>query len=266
MKPHIDQRWFKRLFGAVIAVIAVKAVMVAVAFFLPTTGVDDVPYETESFYAGYRPSQLFALAEAQPEAVMQEAPVYKLDNVILMGIYKDSTMPFIAIQEGKDVVLVAKGELFKGYRLIEVHPDSAVFEKGGKRFELTFKEDGSTKQGITTATPEVMKAGENTVFVKRNEIRHYVKNYDAIWQNVKIKEVIENKRLQGFRVTWVKKGSIFDKVGLKKDDVIVGANNKKFKSLSQVFKLYNNMEEIDSMKLTVMRNNEERELEYEIFE
>ncbi|HHH72909.1 MAG TPA: PDZ domain-containing protein, partial [Sulfuricurvum sp.] len=104
------------------------------------------------------------------------------------------------------------------------------------------------------------------VFVKRNEIRHYAKNYDEIWKSVKIKEIIKDKRLQGFKVDWVKKGSIFEKVGLRKDDIIIGANNKKFKSLSQVFKLYNNMEKIDSMKLTIIRDNQERELEYEIFE
>lgn len=265
MKSLTSNDWLSIGIKIAFMAIVVKALMVAAAFFLPKSGVDSVPYEPDGIYAGYKPSKLFALAgpvKKQPKKV----PVYKLDKLQLKGVFDDPEMPFIAVQEGKKVVLISKGETFKGYKLIEVHPDRAVFDKGGRHYELRFKEDKSAaKSSITAATPEVINEGE-AVFVKRNEIRHYAKNYDDIWKNVKIQEIIKNKRLQGFKVTWVKKGSIFEKIGLKKDDVIVGANDKKFKSLSQVFKLYNNVEKIDSMKLTVIREGQERELEYEIFE
>ena len=266
MKSIINHDWFSRIYGALIVVAVVKLLMVAAAFFLPKEGVDMAVYETDSIYARYRPSTMFALTKVQSEKV-EEAPVYKLDNVALKGIFNGGKMPFIAVEDGKDVILIAKNELFKGYKLIEVHSYLAVFSKDGKRFELRFKDEGGAKdQGITVVKPEVIRAGERTLFVKRNEIQHYAKNFDAIWQNVKIEEVIKNKRLEGFEVTWVKQGSVFEKLGLQKGDIITGANDKKFKSLSQVFKLYNNMNQIDSIKLTILRDNQERELEYEIFE
>lgn len=265
MNAFIEQGWLLTVLRVVVAVAVIKSLMIVVALFLPKTGVDTVPYEPDSFYASYKPSKLFALAHAKT-AQKQKAPVYKLDKLVLKGIFDDPSLPFIAVQDGKKVVLITKGETFKGYKLIEVHTDRAVFDKGGRHYELRFKaQKVSGKSYITNAAPEVINEGE-AVFVKRNEIRHYAKNFDEIWKNVKIKEIIKDKRLQGFRVEWVKKGSVFEKVGLRKDDIIVGANNKKFKSLSQVFKLYNNMEKIDSMKLTVIRDNQERELEYEIFE
>ena len=54
-------------------------------------------------------------------------------------------------------------------------------------------------------------------------------------------------------------------MGLMKNDIITGVNGKRFKSLSQVFKLYNNMDKLDSLVLKIKRGNEERELEYEIY-
>ncbi len=64
---------------------------------------------------------------------------------------------------------------------------------------------------------------------------------------------------------WVKEKSVFEKLGLIKGDVITAVNGQKLKSVSQVFKLYNNMDKLDSLKLTIMRDNQEKELEYEIF-
>ncbi len=250
-----------------IAVIAavVKAGMIAAAFFLPPTGVDTVPYQPDSIYESYKPSRVFALASRAAVKPKKKVPVYKLDKLKLKGVFADSAKPFIAVEENRKVTLISKGESFKGYRLIEVHADSAVFEKGGRRYELRFRELKTGKSTITAAAPEVIAEGD-AVFIKRDEIRHYAKNYDDIWKNVKIKEIVRNHRLEGFRVTWVRKGSVFEKIGLRKGDIIIGANDKKFKSLSQVFKLYNNMDNIDSMKLTILRDNQERELEYEIFE
>lgn len=264
MKALSEMQWLSTLISVAIMAAVIKAMMIGGAFFLPTMGVDDVPYQPDSIYNSYKPSRILALAKGKKPAV-KAAPVYKLDKLNLKGVFDDPQQPFIAVEEGRKVTLISKGETFKGYKLIEVHPDSAVFDKGGRHYELRFKEDKKNGSTITKAAPEVI-AGEQAVFIKRKEIRHFAKNYDDIWKNVKIKEIIKDRRLKGFRVTWVKKGSIFEKIGLQKDDVIIGANDKKFKSLSQVFKLYNNMDKIDSMKLTILRDNQERELEYEIFE
>ena len=265
MKSLISNDGLSRAFNIAIVAIVVKAAMVAGAFFLPINGIDTVPYEPESMYASYRPSRLFALATPKKK-VPKKAPVYRLESLTLKGIFDDPKMPFIAVKEGKAITLISKGEVFKGYKLIDVHPDAAIFEKGGKHYELRFKEDkGARKNSISEAAPEIVNEGE-AVFVKRNEINHYVKHFDDIWKNIKIKEIVKNRRLEGFRVTWVKRGSVFAKMGLRKGDILIGANNKRFKSLSQVFKLYNNAEKIDSLKLTILRDNQERELEYEIFE
>ncbi|GEM_PF-1115856 len=253
--------------GIKVAIIAavVKAIMLAVQMVLPTQGVDNAPYSIQSEYASYKPSRILALDEAASKSVVSKAPVYKLDKLKLKGIFKDQESPFIAVEENKKVVLISKDESFKGYKLIEIYSDRVTFEKSGKNYELRFKEQkNSQKNSITTAESEIIHS-DNAVFVKRTEIKYYAKNYDEIWRKIKIKEIIKDRKLQGFKVESVKRGSVFEKIGLKSGDIITGANNQKFKSISQVFKLYNNIDKMDSMKLTIIRDNKIKELEYEIF-
>ena len=265
MKPLSSMQWFPKLMAVAVLAAVIKLSMMGVSLFLPMTGVDTVPYTPESIYDSYKPSSAFALAKTKATQTKKEEPVYKLDKLKLRAIFDHPTQPFIAVEDGNKVELISKDETYKGYKLVDVEPIRAIFEKDGRRYEIGFKEDEKDAGAITKATPEVVNEGE-AVFIKRNEIKHYAKNYDDIWKNVKIQEIIKNKRLQGFDVTWVKKGSVFEKIGLRKGDIITGANGQTFKSLSQVFKLYNNVDEIDSLKLTILRDNQEMELEYEIFE
>ncbi|MEA2111650.1 MAG: PDZ domain-containing protein [Campylobacterota bacterium] len=263
MKQFINSAMMHKLFVVLILAAVAKALSLAVSFFLPHEGVSVASYQERDIYSNYRPSTMLNIVKKK--AVKKTEPVYALKNLILKGLYADTDSPFIAVEDAKKVTLVSIGEQFKGYKLKEVHSDRAVFEKSGKNYELKFKEEKFKNASIKEIEPEIVTDG-GAVFIKRNELKKYSKNPNAIFKSIKIKEIIENKRLKGFRVLRVDKKSVFGQLGLQKNDIITGANNREFKSVSQVFKLYNNMDKLDSLKLHVKRGNEEKELEYEIYE
>ena len=250
------------------------AMMVLVYTSLPHAGVSAVESAQESMYYKYKVAKAFGLKKAKKAPLTKKGDDTPVDasgplktmvfSGILKAIYATAKNPFIAVEISSKVKLLSIGDELQNHTLKEIHTDYAVFVKGGARYALRFKKSKNSKMSFTKAAPEEVADIDAAVFVKRKEIDFYAKNLNQIWKNIKIKEQIVNKRLQGFKVTWIKKGSIFDKLGLKKDDVITGVNNKKFKSISQVFKLYNNMQKMDNLKLTIMRGNEEKELEYEI--
>lgn len=265
MKRLIDSGLIGKMIRWFIVILLIKAVMIGLLFFLPFKGIDVSASPEESMYQKYAIASAMKLTKKQEAAPVNAAPVYKISNWKLVGLFDDKTNGFAAVEDQGNVIVLSRGEEHKGYTLTEIYAIKAIFTKEGKRYELNFQEDATPVNAITAAEPSIV-ALDKAVFVKRNEIKHYAKNFDAIWQNIKIKEVIENKRLKGFDVTWVQKGSVFAKLGLQKGDRIIGANGKIFKSVSQVFKLYNNLDDIDSMKLKVLRDNQEKELEYEIYE
>ena len=108
---------------------------------------------------------------------------------------------------------------------------------------------------------------EVKIAVLKRDIDRYRRNFQKIWQNISIQEQIDpkTKKLQGFKVIKVNKNSIFGKIGLQKGDIIIGANNKIFRTYSDVFKIYNNIDKYNSLKLTILRNNKKKDLEYEIY-
>ena len=263
MNQLISPLFIKRLIVVGIMAAVIKVFMIGVLFVLPHQGRDKISIQESSLYQSYKPSKVFGM-RGKKAPVIKKAPVYKLDKLILKGLYDDPKRPFIAVEDARKITLVGLNEKFKGYKLIEVKPDRAIFSKSGRHYELLFKDKNIKKGSISVAEPEIIQ-DDAAVFIKRREIKHYAKNFDAIWKNIKIKEIIKDKRLKGFEVTWVKKGSLFAKLGLLKGDIIVGVNGKTLRSVSQVFKLYNNMDKIDSLKLKIMRDNQEKELEYEVF-
>ena len=65
-------------------------------------------------------------------------------------------------------------------------------------------------------------------------------------------------------MTRVVRGSKMAALGLQKNDVIIRANNIELTSLKSVTDLYANMKNINAIEIVVLRNNQEKELVYEI--
>ncbi len=269
MKQLMSNEWIQRLFVVLILAAVAKALSLALMFWLPHQGVDVIVNEQKNIFNNYRPSAMLNITKKKKE-LPQSEPVYALTSLTLKAIYDDPLEPFIAVEDAGKVSLISLDEKFKGYRLIDVQEDRAVFEKSGKNYELKFKASSASSGSISDVEVDefefLEEEGGAAVFIKRQQLQKYAKNPNEIFRNIKIKEIVENKRLKGFKVMSVKKNSIFGQLGLQKGDIITGANNREFRSVSQVFKLYNNIDSLDNLILHVTRGNEEKDLEYEIYE
>ena len=85
-----------------------------------------------------------------------------------------------------------------------------------------------------------------------------------IWKNISIHEVKKNGKINGFKVNKINQNSVFAKLGLKEGDLIIKLNNKKLDSYREALKIYKHIDDLDSVQIVVMRNNQEVELVYEI--
>ena len=66
-------------------------------------------------------------------------------------------------------------------------------------------------------------------------------------------------------ITYIKSGTIFSRLGLKAGDTIKSINNNPLKSYADAFGVYYKIENTKALKITILRENKERELEYEIY-
>jgi len=262
MNIVIKQNFVALLLKIVVLVILVKASWVVASFFLPKFGIDKITVETNSFYDKYRFAKVFGLKNSVINSVTgaEQGPIYKLDSMKLQGIYISKEQSFVAVQDGQSIEIVATQAAYKGYVLAEVLPLKAIFTKDGARYEISLEEE-APKQPVSTEV-----GGDDVVrFIAKPQIKKHTQDMSSIWKNISIQEIVEKGKLEGFQVTKIEPNSIFGKLGLQVGDIIVGANNKRFVTYSDVLKLYQEIDKIDNLKLTFIRDKQEKELEYEIY-
>ena len=265
MSLAINQSALKFIFSLFVVALIAKLATLPLYFLLPHFGVEQPKDYSINIYHKYNVAKAFGLVPIKKK-VIPKKPVYQLTNLKLKAIYSEGKNGVIAIEEKGQLIFLSTGESFKGYKLIEVKPDRAIFEKDGKHYELILEEQG-LKGKFSIQDPSFYNPDEVKFAVLKRDINRFKKNFNQIWKNISIQEQIDpkTKKLKGFKVTRVNKNSIFGKMGLQKGDIIIGANNKIFKSYSDVLRLYNNIDKYNSIKLTILRDNKKKDLEYEIY-
>jgi len=266
MNQRIDPSLVRRFLKIAVMAAVVKSGMMVWSYFLPAEGVEYAAPQANALSSGtYNPSVAFGLKEKQTaQTGSTTEQVYKLDNLNLKGIYLGRSVAFILVQNGKEDILIIKGDRFQGYTLVDIYPQKAVFEKSGLKYEVDFKDDRD--QSYTANQTESVVDNGGFVSIKRKELAYYAGNFDAIWQNIKIQEQMESGKLSGFKVEWIKKDSVFAKLGLQEGDIITGINGKAVTSVSEAIKIYQNLNAIDNLTIDIKRNNQERQLDYAIYE
>ncbi|NWF66099.1 MAG: PDZ domain-containing protein [Campylobacterales bacterium] len=254
-------------------ILIAKILSVGMLYFLPKSGVEkSLAQSSDLPYNQYKVSQIFDLKVSQvsTQEIKQE-DLLKIDNLILKALYSAGSNSFVVICEttsqNKSEFLKIN-DTYKGFKLLEIKEKDAIFDKDGKKYSLTFKEEkSSTKVAQSVSLPidtQVSTNGAVRVVGKR-EIQKYRENFNSIWDNIAIKEIVNNGVIEGFKVLSIKSDSIFNQLGLKANDVIKAVNNKEIKNYSDAFKIYNNIDNMESLKLTIIRDNQVKELEYEVF-
>ena len=201
--------------------------------------------------------------------------------MILKAVFYDGTgggLISISEKSKKRVTeILSVGETFKGYNLIEIKPQEAIFDKNSKKYNLKLKLDGKLANKVTNINipnnsqkqlrqNKRYKKNDNIVrVVSKRDIGNYTKDFNSIWKNIGIKEIKEQGKIKSFKVTFVKANSIFEKLGLQRNDIIKAVNNREIKTYKDAFKIYNNINKLESLNIKIIRDGQEKELEYEIF-
>ncbi len=246
-----------------------KALCVGISFLLPYKTVEHFELSQSNFgHTDITLRKAFGmnLRKKEIRQVKVKKPTLMIKDMILKGIYldKESAYAVIALKRKKnDVKIVSKGEYFNGYKVLKIYPKKVFLQKNGKIYMLYLEK---TDKNSPIANENITQESEPVV-LRSSDVYRYVNHFDQIWKEIRIDDVRKNGKLKGFIVRWIKPGSIFTKIGLKKGDTIIKVNDRLLKSYKDAFDYYEKLKkkEINMLRLTVIRNNKEREIEYELF-
>jgi len=210
----------------------------------------------------------------------------KITKFILTGIYNSKEKKIVVIEYMGKSYVIAKGEEIEGYKLVKLYPTKAIFKKDGKEYVVDlYKEDGkrkstaraSTRGGYTPPprepkeeqTPrdvdnlEPIQEGTTTI-IPKSLFNKYKGDYRAIRRNINAVPYMENGKLSGFKISFVRPGSDFSKLGLKRGDIILSINGEKLDNFKVPLEFFNNADTLTAATFTIKRGNEIKELEYEV--
>lgn len=192
--------------------------------------------------------------------------VKSIDYLLLRGLYGSRFNGFIIIAKKSapnETSIIAVGEEYAGYTLKEIELRDVILTKGAKEFKLSLEEsDEKYASSVTLAISNTEDSAQKDV--SRADIQKYSSDPSLIWKDIGIQEQKEGDQLVGFKVTRVKRGSKMDTLGLQKGDLIIKANNRALTSINEVLKFYKEIDKIETLALTILRDNQEKEIIYEI--
>ena len=284
MKQIISSKHLSSLIFILSLIVGIKVIWIVVSIlFLPNSGENyHEPNRVKKLYYRVRftsKSNGVATQLTAEEIERQKREMAKKMNLMqgyrLLGLYHNhiKKVLVITVEKANKTTVLAKGEEIDGFKLISAGEDYVLFKKSGKSFKLSLSKitkqmkrvsNHSHQQNNSMKSSTIVESETGVKEIPRTLLSSYVKDSDKIWKDIAIVQNKKNGVSNGFKINYVKKGSDFEKLGLKRNDVLIEINAEPLNSLSTAMKLFNEINTIENLTLTVLRNGNKEEIEYEI--
>jgi general secretion pathway protein C len=281
MKNFSNSKLFSSiLFFLIVGVIA-KVIWLGVSIsFLPKSGVEHIEVSKAKplFYRVKLANQSRKKVVSAPKKVIKKPTVGTMKNIKLLALYNASDALVVTVEKARKTKVLGKGEDIDGFVLHSAGPDYAIFIKNKKEFKLiligsAIKNPNAIKViKSSKSNPKKEHLGKGNIvenddgmgkIVPKGLLSSYTKDIDKVWKDIGIDEYKRNGQLQGFKVNFIKRGSDFEKLGLKRGDILKAVNGQELNSYNSAFSFYKEINSIENLTLSIKRNNQDMELEYE---
>jgi general secretion pathway protein C len=281
MKNFSNSKIFSTFLYLLTIVVIAKLIWFVVSLlFLPTEGKEHIEItRVKNLY--YRTKLANKQKEiVKPKKVVKKAPtINTMRGIKLLALYNSKEVLVVTVEKNRKTKVLSRGEDIDGFKLTSAGSDYAIFTKGGKEFKLLLdkekiKTDSYIKPVVEpkkTKTKDkkkeksgIVESEDGEKIVSRGLLSSYTKDIDKVWKDIGIGEHRTNGVLDGFKVNFVKRGSDFEKLGLKRGDILKAVNGQELNSYNAAFSFYKEIDSIENLTLSIIRNNQEMELEYEI--
>ena len=211
-----------------------------------------------------------AIADKKTEAAAAAAAVEGPDFSTLVevkgtvaGTGKDG---FAVIEEkGKNKqVLYKVGNVVAGAKVVKIARNAVTFLVGDQERVLKMAD---TSQGPLLPPrpgrpPAVGPRGAGPMVISRSEVDSSLKDMGTMLSQAQIRPYYSDGAPDGFMITNIRPGSIYEKIGLTEGDIIQGTNDRRLVTADDMTALYNSMKAGSALTLKVKRGGQQQNLQY----
>jgi general secretion pathway protein C len=279
MKQIINSKHLSTLIFILSIIVVVKLLWVSASLLLlPKSGVEfrESAKLKKLYYRVRLTNNAKVITPVKPKTVPKKNQVSSMRGYKLLGLYHSTETLVVTVEKNRKTMVLSKGETTKdGFKLVSAGTNYALFEKNKEQFKLsllTAKSSKSTRvtSSPTRSIPKVEESSESQIVddgevkrIPKQLLTSYTKDMDKIWKDVGLAQYKKNGKPYGFKINFVKKGSDMEKLGLKRGDILTAVNAEPL-SLSTAMGFFNNINTMDNLTLTIERNGQSEDMEYEI--
>jgi general secretion pathway protein C len=247
-----------------------------------TGGTGQISTRSLAQYEDLSRSGLFGAEKSAPEVVAPgesdaSPAIQTSDDLRLKGTVAGDTGYQAAIFENtstNEQSLYRVGERVGDAELVKVDKDKAVIRRDGRDITLEIFEDEATAAvkappaPFSKAGPEnggngqiVKSVGPNSYVIERELLSRQLSDLNQILSQVVIRP-IEIGGTSGFQLASVRRGSLVQKLGFNRGDIIISINEVPVSSPEDLVNLYQQLGQLDSAEVMVQRHGNLMPLTY----
>jgi general secretion pathway protein C len=200
-------------------------------------------------------------AGAEIQINVEELEKTKLNLDLLGTVFGEGENDFAVIEEKdkKKQGLFRVGDTVASAEVIKILRGTIVLRVNGRDEVLAMKEETSDERQDRGAS--TTRSG-GSITVDKTEVDQAFKNMNQLLTQVRVRPYFSSGKPDGFMVSNIKSGSIFQKMGLRSGDVIRGVNDRPITSADDMLELYRGLQSGSEINLNIKRRGKEETLTY----
>lgn len=193
-----------------------------------------------------------AIEAGEADALPISKKNWKLFGTIVDSGARKKSRAVIQI-DGKEQAY-REGESIQGWKIALVQRRSLVLAKGGTRERLVM--------GDAASPPKPEGKADEQKAVSRSRLREEIADVGALMRNVSVSpQAVGGYR--GLRIVALQSGSYLEELGLQKDDLLLGANEKPLTGFGDLAGL-GDLADKDAITLEILRNGKKTIIRYDV--
>ncbi len=183
-----------------------------------------------------------------------------LNGYNLVGFVLGKSPMALFKKKGESLVIVDKGDPFNDKWYLAGIADSTVYLKNKindriKKFTIKSSKTGSGIMSFANKnTGSISYDGITHIMLRRSLIKEKMTDFNRFLKNVQINPYFKGTKTVGYRLSYISKASILNKIGLRRGDIIVSVNGKPTSDTLKMMNLYSQLSNMTGVNLNILRN------------
>lgn len=152
-------------------------------------------------------------------------------------------------------------------RIVAIEQKKVCLDAGGcicMGENARLAESGPTAEAGAEDAGGVTKLSDTKFLVDRSFLEKQLGNVETLASQIRASPKTEDGQIVGFRLSAIRKGSVFDKLGIKNGDVVHNVNGQALTSMETAMGVYGSLQNERGFNFEVTRRNQKMTIEYEV--